>query len=92
MKNEFKACAYLKEDKIAFFYPDDDFSDYGIPCSTDVISDIDLNAFIKALGIKVDNLKWALKRLPIAENDIQRIKRFCDENRISYVYKSKKHE
>jgi hypothetical protein len=90
MKNEFKACAYLNENKMAFFYPDDDFSDYGIPCSTDIISDIDFYAFIKALGIKGDNLKWALERLPLAENDILRIKKFCDENRISYVYKSKK--
>ena len=90
MKNEFKACAYLNENKMAFFYPDDYFSDYGIPCSSDIISDIDFYAFIKALGIKDDNLKWALERLPLAENDILRIKKFCDEYHISYVYKSKK--
>lgn len=55
---------------------------------TYIIKDIDAKTLFTTLGIKDESgLKWALDRLPDADNDIIRLKEFCDENSISYYYK-----
>ena len=57
------------------------------PDPTYIIKDIDAKILLTALGIKNESgLKWALDRLPHADNDILRLKEFCDENNISYHY------
>ena len=53
----------------------------------EAMKDIDAKILLTALGIKNENgLKWALDRLPHADNDIIRLKEFCDKNNISYHY------
>lgn len=50
------------------------------PDPTYIIKDIDAKILLTALGIKNENgLKWALDRLPHADNDIIRLKEFCDK-------------
>ena len=59
-----------------------------VTIQTYIIKDIDAKTLFTSFGIKDESgLKWALDRLPDADNDITRLKEFCDENNISYYYK-----
>lgn len=52
-----------------------------------IIKDIDYRLLMKKLGIKDENnIRWALNRLPAGDNDVIRLKNYCDENGIEYTY------
>ncbi len=61
------------------------FGDYPEP--TFIIKDIDCMQLMKKLGIKDEsNIRWALNGLPASDNDVIRLKNYCDENGIEYTY------
>lgn len=77
----------VKEGKISFWRDDDNgscFGSYLEPIRW--VRNIDLNELSDALGItREENLKYVLRRLP-GQDDIERLKAFCDKHNINYEY------
>ncbi|MCD8296539.1 MAG: hypothetical protein LUC88_03095 [Prevotella sp.] len=82
----FKARYQIVDGKMMAWFNADADSCFGAYPAPDIfIKNIDVVQLFTALGIKEEsNLKYALDRLPKAENDILRLKNFCDENNIKY--------
>lgn len=79
---------HIKDGKFSMYYDANGGSCFGAyPEPTYIIKDIDYNLLIEKLGIKDEsNIRWALNRLPAGDNDVIRLKNYCDENGIAYTY------
>jgi len=77
---------HIKDGKFYMFYSGGScFGAYPEP--TYIIKDIDYRLLIKKLGIKDEsNIRWALNRFPAGDNDVIRLKNYCDDHDIEYTY------
>ncbi len=79
---------YVKNGKFCMYCDSSGGSCFGsYPEPTFIIKDIDHRLLTEKLGIKDENnIRWALNRLPKGDNDVVRLKNYCDENGIEYTY------
>ena len=86
-RNRFKLPCIVKDGKITFWHDDNNGSCFGsYPEPTRYLKNIDQKALVEALGItRIENLNYALGRLP-GQDDIERLKAFCDRHNIIYEY------
>ncbi len=79
---------YVEDGKFCMHYDSNEGSCFGAyPEPTFIIKDIDYKLLMEKLGIKDgNNLMWALNRLPKGDNDVVRLKKYCDEKGIEYTY------
>ncbi|MCD8289915.1 MAG: hypothetical protein LUC91_00245 [Prevotella sp.] len=84
----FKAAYQIVDGKMMVWFNADADSCFGAYPAQDIyIKDIDVAQLFTVLGIKEEsNLKYSLDRLPKAENDILRLKNFCDKNDQISIY------